>query len=67
MATEYKPGQRVPESGIYHVNHDTNHTNHEVTAVTGEPFPPCNAPGCHVTYTLVRAAKHLKEHSSLKS
>jgi hypothetical protein len=66
MSTEFKPGTRVPDSGIYHVNHDTFHPNHEVTAVEGEPFPPCNAPGCHVTYTLVRAAKHVKQHSSLK-
>ena len=67
MPTEYKPGNTVPQSGIYNVNHDNYHSQrHQVTAVTGEPFPPCNAPGCHVTYTLAIAALHLKEHPHLK-
>jgi hypothetical protein len=64
---EYKPGNTVPESGLYNVNHDTSHAQrHQVTAVKGEPFPPCNAYGCHVTYTLATAALHLREHPHLK-
>jgi hypothetical protein len=59
----YKPGNRVPESGIYHVNHDRNHTqSHEVTCVEGETFPPCRGCGHGVTFTLVRAAVHVKKH-----
>ena len=63
----YKPGQTVPESGIYQVNHDHHHAaTHEVTAVRGEPFPPCRNCGKGITYTLVRAAHHVSEHPSLK-
>jgi hypothetical protein len=61
-----KPGERVPESGIYKVNHDRNHkAEHEVTAVKGEPFPPCRGCGHGITYTLVKAAHHLSIHPSI--
>lgn len=64
---QYKPGQKVPQSGIYKVNHDRRHSEeHEVTAVKGEPFPPCANCGAGVTFSLVRAAHHLKEHPALK-
>jgi hypothetical protein len=63
----YKPGQTVPTSGIYQVTHDNRHTAaHEVTAVRGEPFPPCRNCGHGITYVLVRAAHHLPDHPSLK-
>jgi len=64
---QYKPGQKVPRSGIYKVNHDGRRhlDSHEVTAVKGEPFPPCQC-GQGLTYSLVRAARHLNEHPSLK-
>jgi hypothetical protein len=58
----YKPGNKVPESGIYKVNHDRYHTAvHEITAVRNEVFPPCSHCGHGVSYSLVRAAKHLSE------
>jgi|HubBroStandDraft_5_1064220.scaffolds.fasta_scaffold191460_1 hypothetical protein len=63
---QYKPGQTVPQSGIYAVEHDRSHTQrHEVTAIKGEPFPPCRNCGRGVTYALARAAEHIKTHSSL--
>lgn len=56
----YKPGQIVPTSGVYRVDHDRYHAQpHEVTAVSGESFPPCRHCGHGVTYTLVRAALHI--------
>lgn len=61
-----KPGETVQASGIYKVNHDRNHkAEHEVTAVYGEPFPPCRGCGKGITYTLVRAAHHIKVHASI--
>jgi len=43
---EFKPGDTVPNSGIYRVIHDPEHTEeHEVTCVYGKTFPPCS--GCH--------------------
>ena len=63
MPEQHKPGDKVPHSGIYKVVHDTVHKEeHEVTAVLGEPFPPCNACGDHPRFTLIRAAHHIKTH-----
>jgi hypothetical protein len=62
----YKPGDTVPESGIYKVRHDPKHAgNHEVTCIEGERFPPCRS--CpHPTFELVRKAVHIKEQRSFK-
>lgn len=63
----YKPGEKVPQSGIYRVVHDKAHSReHEVTAVMGEPFPPCNHCGQHPRFCLVRAAKHIRNHELFK-
>jgi hypothetical protein len=37
MAQEFKPGQIVPESGIYSISHDPHHPDmpHEVTVIKG--------------------------------
>ena len=63
----HKPGEKCDRSGIYKVNHDRNHVEeHEVTVVFGEPFPPCNGCGKGVTFTLVRAAHHVRNHEHFK-
>lgn len=64
----YKPGQQVPESGIYRVFHDPQHGNqeHEVTCVKGEPFPPCNHCGHHPRFGLVRSAHHIQDHEHFR-
>jgi hypothetical protein len=63
MATEYKPGEKVEWSGIYRVTHDDDHTApHEVTAVFGDHFPPCNHCGKHPRFVLVKAAIHVDSH-----
>ena len=46
----YKPGDTVPQTGVYDVTHDNldgqEHTPpHPVTALRGKLFPPCRA--CH--------------------
>lgn len=65
MADIYKPGDKVPASGIYRVVHDKNHVQeHEVTVVFGEHFPPCKGCGHHPRFSLVKAAKHIKNHES---
>jgi hypothetical protein len=63
----YKPGDAVPKSGIYRVVHDNNHAQeHEVTAVIGEHFPPCNGCGQHPRFQLERAAHHISKHEHFK-
>lgn len=55
----FKPGQEVPNSGIYDVIHDKHAQAHEVTCVYGEPFPPCKSCGHAARFVLVRAAQHI--------
>lgn len=65
--TVYKPGDKVPASGIYRVTHDTvHHDVHEVTCVFGEHFPPCNHCGHHPRFQLVRNAQHVLNHNHFK-
>jgi hypothetical protein len=45
------------------VTHDESHVQeHEVTAVSGEVFPPCNHCGKHPRFRLVRPATHVTHH-----
>jgi hypothetical protein len=63
MELEYKPRETVPISGIYRVTHDPTHAQpHDITAVKGEHFPPCNSCGDHPRFVLRVAAEHLREH-----
>ncbi len=67
MATVYKPGDTVPDSGIYKVVHDYVHREeHEVTCVKGEHFPPCNHCGHHPRFAAVRLAHHVHNHANFK-
>jgi hypothetical protein len=62
----YKPGDIVPESGIYKVTHDPKHAAaHDVTCIEGRKFPPCK--GCdHPRFVLLRAAKHIAQQRSFE-
>jgi hypothetical protein len=62
----FKPGDVVPESGIYNVTHDPRHAaSHQVTCIEGDRFPPCR--GCdHPRFILARGAVHVKEQRSFK-
>ena len=62
MAEEFRPGQRVRDTGIYRVTHAPTHPAmpEEVTVLKGRQFPTC--PQCdQITYKLIRAAKHVRE------
>jgi hypothetical protein len=45
MAQEYKPGEIVPQSGVYTITHDPIHADmpQEVTVIKGRRFPTCLA------------------------
>jgi hypothetical protein len=60
----FKPGDKVPQSGIYKVIHDPTHKReHEVTCIFDKIFPPCR--GCnHPRFILVRAARHIETDES---
>jgi len=65
---EYKPGDIVPESGIYTVTHDRNHRQpHDVTCIKGKKLPPCS--GCkeeHPRFVLKLAATHISDHPAFQ-
>lgn len=67
IGDEFKPGDKVPHSGIYLVTHDKKHSEpHEVTCVFGKVFPPCR--GCsHPRFKLVRAARHIETEDNFKA
>jgi hypothetical protein len=63
----YKPGDTVPQTGIYDVTHDNldgqEHTPpHPVTALQGKLFPPCRACQEHVRFRLHQAADLIDTH-----
>ncbi|WOD18974.1 YjzC family protein [Paraburkholderia kirstenboschensis] len=61
----FKPGDKVPNSGIYIVTHDTEHAkNHEVTCVYGKKFPPCKGCGNHPRFKLKYKALHIESNDN---
>ena len=60
----FKPGDMVPNSGIYRVIHDPEHTEeHEVTCIYGKKFPPCR--GCRSPrFILIRRAQHIDRNGN---
>jgi hypothetical protein len=67
MAQEFRPGQIVPQSGVYKITHDPLHADmpHEVTVIKGRRFPTCRH--CKGTnFELAHAAKHVGEVDHLE-
>lgn len=59
----FKPGDLVPESGIYDVIHDQGHTvKHQVTVIAGRKFPPCRNCGHGVRFRAAQLATHIDSH-----
>jgi len=68
---EFKPGDKVPTSGIYDVIHDkldgNDHaSSHQVTAIAGRIFPPCRACKGWVRFRLHQAAEPVEAHFHFK-
>jgi hypothetical protein len=51
----YKPGDVVPETGIYRVSHDSHRLMHEATLLQDMQFPRCKKCRHSVRFTLLRA------------
>ncbi len=58
----HQPGDTVPHSGIYRVIHNHHHPQHEVTCLSGEPFPACHECGRNVRFSLVVPARSIRKH-----
>jgi hypothetical protein len=60
MTSIFTPGEIVPISGLYRVvHHQVHESEHEVTCLRGEKFPPCKGCGQNPRFTLVRSAIHI--------
>ena len=67
MAQDYKPGEIVPQSGVYTITHDPVHADmpHEVTVIKGRRFPTCRH--CQgVRFQLARAARTRLRNRALR-
>lgn len=51
---QYKPGEVVPASGIYRVEHESHRLMHEVTLLAESVFPRCRQCNGAVRFELVR-------------
>ncbi len=51
---QFKPGEDVPESGVYTVVHEGHRQRHTATIFKGERFPLCARCGRLVRFVLVR-------------
>ena len=57
---KYRPGDPVPESGIYEVVHGREHrTAHEVVMLKGAAFPSCDTCNENVRFRLIRTAPYI--------
>jgi hypothetical protein len=67
VGDEFKPGEKVPQSGIYDVIHDRmHHAKHQVTCVHADTFPPYNHCSHHVRFRLASPAIHANNHDEFK-
>jgi CheY-like chemotaxis protein len=57
--SRYKPGEVVPESGVYRVLHSRHRSSHESTLQEGETFPFCNQCGDDVRFEHVVSTNSL--------
>lgn len=55
---KYRPGDLVPESGVYRVTHDAHRLMHEATLLAGDRFPLCRQCKVSVRFELRRAVKN---------
>ncbi len=58
---EFRPGERIPGSGVYLVVHREHRPTHEATLVTGKPFPVCARCGAGVRFRLLRNASSIEQ------
>ena len=57
----FRPGDRVPATGIYTAEHDQHRSTHEVFAKEGDRFPNCRTCGERVNFALAQAASRIDE------
>lgn len=67
MAETFKPGNRIPRSGVYRVRHGRRHTPaHEVTIVYGLVFPTCIHCVDEVRFVLVKSGQNIDSNPNFR-
>lgn len=56
----FRPGDKVPKTGIYTATHYQHRLPHEVFAVEGEKFPSCRRCGERASFHLTHPAVHIE-------
>jgi hypothetical protein len=64
MPKKYRPGELVPENGVYRVMHESHRLMHEASLLKGDRFPICKQCKTSVRFELRRAAKNPSQISS---
>ncbi len=55
----FRPGEVIPETGIYRVFHSDHRVSHEVTLLQDEKFPECSKCKEDVHFQIMRSAPHI--------
>lgn len=63
----YRPGDPVPQTGVYRVEHDGHRGDHEATLLDGGNFPRCHRCGENVRFSLLRAAARIQGDRDFES
>jgi hypothetical protein len=58
LTKKHRPGELVPESGVYRVTHDEHRLMHEAMLLAGSKFPVCKRCNRSVRFELRRAVKN---------
>jgi hypothetical protein len=59
----FQPGELVPESGIYQVDHESHRLMHQATLERGSLFPQCRQCKMTVRFRLLRRVEGYMVHS----
>ncbi len=63
----YRPGETVPESGIYLVHHSGNHRQeHELVLLKERAFPACEICDCAVRFELIQTAPYVLDDEDFR-
>jgi hypothetical protein len=64
VKSKHRPGELVPESGVYRVTHEKHRLMHEATLLAGDRFPICRQCKRQVRFELRRAVKNPNQITS---
>ena len=64
MPKKYRPGELVPENGVYRVTHESHRLMHEASLIKGDRFPICKQCKDAVRFQLRRAIKNPSQIAS---